>query len=281
MRTASFFCISVALHAAALAYPALHNAPDKTAPVVVSIVESDGGGGGGGNSSEGEKAGGVPAAYSAPQEQWKRAPVQNATPPHAAESVVAEAPKAMEPATIAAPGEPVAPPIVETQAQSISAVPVRESAVTVALESGAASSGIAPSGSTGSSGRGTGNGSGVGSSISGGLGSGTGDGNGHGKGSGGSPSINASYNTCARPETPEMARKNRWQGKTTLRVLIDEKGKPTTIEVFESSGFSILDRAAVDNIKQRCLFYPARDGEKSVQSWIRIPVIFPLAANQK
>ncbi|HKA34798.1 MAG TPA: hypothetical protein VKH64_16415, partial [Candidatus Binatia bacterium] len=56
MRTASFFCISAALHAAALAYPVFHNAPEKTTPVVVSLVEDEGGGGGE-NSSPNEKAG--------------------------------------------------------------------------------------------------------------------------------------------------------------------------------------------------------------------------------
>jgi protein TonB len=215
--------------------------------------------------------------------------------PRTAESAaVAERPKTAEPAAIAAAAEPIALPRVETQAQSATSVPVRESAVTVAVESGAVSpktiAGTGASANSDSSGAGrdsgaggrrAGSGSGFGSGMGSGLGSGTGTGNGPGKGNGELPSVNASYNTCPRPETPEIARKNRWEGTTKLRVLVDEKGRPAIVEMFESSGFPILDQAAIDNIKQRCLFHPAREGEKAVKSWIRIPVIFPLAANYK
>ena len=285
MRTALFFCISAALHAAALAYPVFHSAPEKTL-VFVSIMEGEAGGGGGGgeNSSPGEKAGGAPAAHSASQKQMRRTLAQNAAPRRAAESAaLAETPKTAEPVAIAAPAEPIALPVVETQAQGVIAVPIRESGVTVALESGATlSGGTAAMGSSAAAGSTSpGSGRGMGSGMGGGLGSGTGEGNGRGEGNSRVASAKASYNTCPRPETPEIARKNRWQGTATLRVLVDEKGAPTTIELYESSGFPILDRAAIDNIKQHCLFYPAREGEKRVRSWIRIPVIFPLAASQK
>ncbi|HEY1374305.1 MAG TPA: hypothetical protein VGH50_17670, partial [Candidatus Binatia bacterium] len=195
------------MHAAALAYPAFYNAPVKAPPLVVTIVEAEGGGGGAGNSSAAEKAGGAPAAHSEPQKQMTRPPSHTAMPPRAVESAaVAERPKTAEPVAIAAPAEPIALPLVETQAQSVTSVPVRESAVTVAVESGAVSpktiAGTGASANSDSSGagrdsgagsRGAGSGSGLGSGMGSGLGSGTGTGNGPGKGNGELPSVNASY----------------------------------------------------------------------------------------
>ena len=277
MRTASFFCISAALHAAALAYPALRSAPEKTTPVVVSIVEGEAGGGGESPSPSARPGDGIRPS----QKQLKRASSQNAAPPRAAESVVAEAPKATEPAALAAPAEAVALPVVETQAQSVIGVPIRESAVTVALESGAASSGgIAASGSIAAfDSIGSGGGSGIGSGSGGGSGSGSGGGAGDGSGNGGVAGrfVQASYAQCPRADYPEAAKREGREGKVMLLVIVDEEGRPKSSRVFESSGVASLDRAAVDNVQQRCRFHPARRGDKRVETAIKVPVEFRLA----
>ncbi|HEY1269563.1 MAG TPA: energy transducer TonB [Candidatus Binatia bacterium] len=291
MRTALFFGISAALHAAALTCAAFYNAPEKTPPLIVSIIEAEGGGGGGENSSAAEKAGSAAAAHFAPQKQMKRAPSQNAKPVRTVESAaLAETPKTAAPVAIATPAEPIAVPVVETQAQSAINVPVRESAVTIALENAAAASaGIAPSGSTAisnstgvGSGRGTGTGSGVGSGSGsgGGSGTGTGQGSGAGDGSGEARFVQASYMSCPKADYPESARRQGWEGTVMLEVSIDEEGHPKSSRVERSSGFAVLDSAALDNIQRRCRFHPARRGATRVPTLIRVPVEFRLADNR-
>lgn len=193
---------------------------------------------------------------------------------------MAEAPKT---AALAAPTEPVALPVVETQAQSVIAVPIRESAVAVALESGAgaaSSGGISPKGTGGSgstgigSGHGTVSGSGAGSGSGGGVGDGTGNGAGAGR------FVQASYMSCPKTEYPAAARRQGWEGTVTIEVAVDEEGRPKSSRVQQSSGFAVLDVAALDNIQRRCRFYPARRGETRVATLIRIPVEFRLADNR-
>lgn len=287
MKTASFFCISAALHAAALAYPAFHNAPEKTPPIVVSIVEPEGGGGGG-NSSAAEKAGGGRGVDTPPQKPIKRAASPNATRPRAAETAApAETPPAVEPRAVAASAEPVALPVVETQAQSVITLPVRESAITVALESGAVSSkATAATGSSGGSGstgagseRGSGTGSGVGagSGSGGGSGAGSGQGSGSGDGNGTARFVQASYMACPKAEYPETAKREGQEGKVMVLVIVDEEGRPKSSRVLVSSGVASLDRAAVDNIQRRCRFHAARRGDNRVETVIKIPVEFRLA----
>jgi protein TonB len=89
--------------------------------------------------------------------------------------------------------------------------------------------------------------------------------------------VKASYAYCPKPDYPESGRREGWEGTVTLRVLVDERGESKSLEINRSSGFPALDQAAADNVKQRCRFNPARDGEKPIESWIRIPVVFRLA----
>ncbi len=273
MRTAPFLFISAALHAAALAYPAFHNAPEKAPPIVVSIVEPEGGGGGGGNSSTAEKAGGAPAARPEPQKQMRR--VHNATPPRAAEpAALAEAPQAAEPA-IRAPTEPVTP-VLGTQAQTAITISARESAVNIARESGVAASSIASTDSTGASygiGVRGGPGSGDGGTAGNGSGGGAGDGNGAGPGR----FVQASYLSCPKTDYPEAARRAGWEGTVMIEVAVDAEGRPKSSQVQQSSGFDVLDRAALDNIQRRCRFHPARRGDARIATSIKIPVVFRLA----
>ena len=62
-----------------------------------------------------------------------------------------------------------------------------------------------------------------------------------------------------------------------IEVAVDEAGRPKSSRVQQSSGFAVLDRAALDNIQRRCRFHPARRGETRVETSIKIPVVFRLA----
>ena len=60
-----------------------------------------------------------------------------------------------------------------------------------------------------------------------------------------------------------------------LRVLVDNQGRSKEVEINRSSGSDALDRAAAEAIK-RWRFYPARHGDKVVESWLRVPIEFRL-----
>lgn len=99
------------------------------------------------------------------------------------------------------------------------------------------------------------------------------------EGGGGSPAlvfVQANYVHNPKPEYPERARREGWEGTVLLRVLVDQEGKSRRIEVSHSSGFETLDRAAIEAVKL-WRFHPARYGERKVESWVKIPIIFRLA----
>lgn len=109
-----------------------------------------------------------------------------------------------------------------------------------------------------------------GSAIATGSGKREGDG-----GSGGGMVVQASYTYNPKPEYPERARRKGWEGIVLLRVLVDQEGKSKWVEISRSSGFETLDQAAVKTVKG-WRFYPARSGAKALESWVRIPIVFRL-----
>ena len=129
-----------------------------------------------------------------------------------------------------------------------------------------------PSGSTGES---VGTGNGGGAAGSGGAGSRPGGGSGEGL-SAGSAYAQARYAYNPKPRYPERARREGWEGTVIMAVLVDQKGRPERVEVGRSSGFADLDQAAAETVR-RWLFQPARYGEKSMESWVKIPIVFRLA----
>ena len=86
----------------------------------------------------------------------------------------------------------------------------------------------------------------------------------------------ARYRDTPRPDYPDSARREGREGRVLLRVLVDDQGRTRTVEINSSSGSDALDRAAAEAIR-RWRFYPARNGDQSVESWLRIPVEFRLA----
>jgi len=101
-------------------------------------------------------------------------------------------------------------------------------------------------------------------------------GSGGGSGAGGSGFGRVGYAYNPRPRYPEAARREGWEGTVILRVLVDQEGKSRLVEVGRSSGFDALDRAASDAVKS-WRFHPAHAGQRKVESWVRIPVVFSLA----
>ena len=77
------------------------------------------------------------------------------------------------------------------------------------------------------------------------------------------------------PVYPATSRRNGEQGMGMFRVLVDEKGHPTDVQVLKSTGFQRLDAAAMEAIR-KWAFKPAVQNSQAVQSWTRVQVAFQL-----
>ena len=62
----------------------------------------------------------------------------------------------------------------------------------------------------------------------------------------------------------------------TLRVLVGIDGLVARVELAESSGFDALDDAALETVRHRWRFVPARHGGLPVESWVLVPIRFAL-----
>lgn len=79
----------------------------------------------------------------------------------------------------------------------------------------------------------------------------------------------------APPAYPPRARDLGQEGEVLLQARLDPTGKPEEVTVTRSSGFDMLDRAAVAAVR-RWAFEPGRRGDRPVAAWVQIPVRFAL-----
>ena len=90
----------------------------------------------------------------------------------------------------------------------------------------------------------------------------------------------ARYARTVAPRYPRKARRAGWEGTTVLKVLVNAEGAPGRVIVDRTSGFDILDSAAV-NAVGRWRFHPARRGADAESSWVRVPVAFRLKEDSR
>jgi len=83
------------------------------------------------------------------------------------------------------------------------------------------------------------------------------------------------YKRNISPPYPLLARKRGYQGTVILEVLVSKDGKAASIQLSRSSGYNILDRAAIKGIRD-WLFYPAKRGDELFEMWVKIPIRFTL-----
>jgi protein TonB len=76
------------------------------------------------------------------------------------------------------------------------------------------------------------------------------------------------------PEHPAEALAQGLSGKVILRLHIDAAGRVRRVDIHQSSGHAILDRAAYATALNRWRFRPARAGSRPVAQTIRVPVVF-------
>jgi protein TonB len=83
------------------------------------------------------------------------------------------------------------------------------------------------------------------------------------------------YRSNPAPKYPRMARRRGFQGTVVLDVLVNQNGKVGDLRVYESSGYSLLDKTALAAVRD-WLFEPGKHGDKTVKMWVRVPVRFQL-----
>jgi protein TonB len=113
---------------------------------------------------------------------------------------------------------------------------------------------------------------------SGGAAAGVGNADGAGDGGGGDPNsiAHADYARNPPPAYPAIARRRAQQGTVTVSVLVGADGSVERAEVADSSGFDTLDDAALETVRSRWRFVPARHGGLAVESWVLVPIRFAL-----
>lgn len=94
-------------------------------------------------------------------------------------------------------------------------------------------------------------------------------------GKSGTPVQMPAYLNNKPPQYPGMARKRGFEGKVILRVRVLSSGNPEELEIKNSSGYEILDEAALKAV-EKWKFKPATRGGKPVDSWVEIPIRFEL-----
>ncbi len=116
------------------------------------------------------------------------------------------------------------------------------------------------------------------------IGSGTGDsGPGIGNGAPGDSLAHADYGEDPLPSYPSHSRRDGEEGTVLLHVLVGSKGTVERVEIAQSSGFDALDDAALDTVRERWRFVPARHNGLAAESWVLVPIRFALSeasANQ-
>lgn len=85
----------------------------------------------------------------------------------------------------------------------------------------------------------------------------------------------ADFSTCALPVWPKAALREEQQGTVTLAFLIGADGTVRDTKLVRSSGFPLLDMAALDGIA-KCRFKPGTMGGKPAEAWMSMQYVWTL-----
>lgn len=83
------------------------------------------------------------------------------------------------------------------------------------------------------------------------------------------------YESNPKPAYPEVARRRGYEGKVILSVVVMKDGSPGSVRVAKSSGYQVLDDAAMAAVAQ-WKFVPAHLGQEPVEMEVEVPIIFRL-----
>jgi protein TonB len=83
------------------------------------------------------------------------------------------------------------------------------------------------------------------------------------------------YQSNPKPVYPPLARRRGQQGTVMLQVMVSENGRVEQVTLQRSSGFALLDKAALDTVK-KWQFFPGTENDRPVTSKVLVPVHFIL-----
>jgi protein TonB len=92
----------------------------------------------------------------------------------------------------------------------------------------------------------------------------------------GRPGTHARYLSNPKPDYPAEARRERQEGVVLVSVEVGADGRAGEVSLGRSSGFALLDAAAVEAVR-RWSFAPAEEAGVPVSSRVEVPVRFSLA----
>jgi protein TonB len=161
-------------------------------------------------------------------------------------------------------------PSVVTPAHSLSVLAAEPSTQSI----GASDASTSQEGGVGA-GTTSGNSSGSGSEL--GTGTGAGEGGGGRSGNGVSGISSPSILSQVEPVYPNQSRQAGQEGTVVLKIQILENGRSGNVSVYQSSGWDVLDDAAIDAVEQ-WRFVPAkkRESGQAIVCYITLPVVFRL-----
>jgi protein TonB len=84
------------------------------------------------------------------------------------------------------------------------------------------------------------------------------------------------YRSNPAPDYPALAQDRGMQGRVILKVHVLASGKADNVTVDKSTGFKILDDAAIKAVLQ-WTFDPARRGQTPIDGWVTVPLNFKLS----
>lgn len=89
------------------------------------------------------------------------------------------------------------------------------------------------------------------------------------------PTSTAAYLRNPKPAYPPMAQRRGMQGVVLLMVEVSAKGYPTAVTVKKSSGYRLLDKAALKAVRA-WRFAPAKRGSLPIAASVEVPIRFTL-----
>lgn len=89
------------------------------------------------------------------------------------------------------------------------------------------------------------------------------------------PSSKVTYLYNPRPDYPMLAKRRGQEGKVILKVKVSRSGQAENVQVNQSSGYPMLDEAALKTVQQWG-FAPATQAGQAIEAWIHVPIVFQI-----
>ncbi len=83
------------------------------------------------------------------------------------------------------------------------------------------------------------------------------------------------YKVNPKPRYPRVARRKGFEGAILLKVWVLDSGHVGKIELQKSSGYEILDKSALEAVKD-WIFLPGKRNGEPISSWVTVPIKFQL-----